>query len=44
MDKVIPADAFVFGRQDSTGMDDVAREGLRVCGPTLSESLIQLSL
>lgn len=40
-----PADAsFVFGHRDSKDLGDVAREGLRVCGPILRESLIQRSL
>ena len=40
-----PVDAsFVFGCQNSKGLGDVAREDLRVCGPTFSESLIWCSL
>lgn len=36
-----PVDAsFVFRCQNSKGLGDVAREDLRVCGPTFLESLI----
>lgn len=32
--------SFIFRCQNSKGLGDVAREDLRVCGPTFLESLI----